>query len=78
MAGEGKFLSPTPRKILNLDPLRLLRMHSGTRLLFNTCDKTPYSISRFLGREGIPAPPPLCMKSCPILTGYTIGMIKDM
>ena len=29
-----------PQKILNLDPLRLLLMQSGTRLLFNTCDKT--------------------------------------
>ena len=27
------------RKILNLDPLRLLLMQSRTRLLFNTCDK---------------------------------------
>ena len=31
---------PPPRKILNLDPLRLLLIQFGTRLLFNTCDKT--------------------------------------
>ena len=54
-------------KNLNLDPLRLLLTQSGTRLLFNTCNKTllePYSISRFLGGGGIVArgnfraPPP--------------------
>ena len=33
-----------PRKILNLDPLRLLLTKSGTRLLFNTCDKTIITI----------------------------------
>ena len=31
----------SPRKILNLDPLRL---QSKTRLLFNTCDKTVITI----------------------------------
>ena len=59
-----------PTKMLNLDPLRLLLTQSGTRLLFNTCDKTIVTIlnSRFLGgggggggklwlREKIPAPP---------------------
>ena len=30
----------SPRKILNLDPLRLLLMQPETRLLFNTHDKT--------------------------------------
>ena len=34
----------SPRKILNLDPLRLL---SGTRLLFNTRDKTIATILNF-------------------------------
>ena len=33
-----------PRKILNLDPLRLLLTKSGTRLLFSTCDKTIITI----------------------------------
>ena len=58
-----------PTKMLNLDPLRLLLTQSGTRLLFNTCDKTIVTIlnSRFLGGEivaegEIPAPPR--MKPC--------------
>ena len=29
---------------MNLDPLRLLLTQSGTRLLFNTCDKTIITI----------------------------------
>ena len=29
-----------PKKILNLDPLRSVLTQSGTRLLFNSCDKT--------------------------------------
>ena len=36
---------PFPRK--SLDPLRLLLMQSGTRLLFNTCDKTIITILNF-------------------------------
>jgi len=32
---------------LNLDPLGLLLMQSGTRLLFNTCDKTTITIFNF-------------------------------
>ena len=45
---------PHPRKILNLDPLRLLPMKLGTRLLFNTCDETIITILNFKisgGRE---------------------------
>ena len=52
-------------KILNLDPLRLLLMQSGTRLLFNTCDKTIIAILNFMisgGEFQPPPPPPLCMK----------------
>ena len=37
LGGSGGML---PKKILNLDPLRLLLTQSGTRLLFNSCDKT--------------------------------------
>ena len=37
----------SPRKILNLDPLRLLLTQSETRLLFNTCDKTIITILNF-------------------------------
>ena len=49
--------------LLNLDPLRLLLMQSGTRLLFNTCDKTIITILNFKiywagGGGGIPGPPP--------------------
>ena len=36
-----------PQEILNLDPLRLLLTQSGTRLLFNTCDKTNITILNF-------------------------------
>ena len=36
-----------PRNILNLDPLGLLLTQSGTRLLFNTCDKTIITILNF-------------------------------
>ena len=32
---------------MNLDPLRLLLTQSGTRLLFNTCDKTTITIFNF-------------------------------
>ena len=44
----------SPRKILNLDPLGLLLTQSGTRLLFNTCDKTIVTILNFKisGRGG--------------------------
>ena len=57
-----------PGKILNLDPLRLLLMQSGTRLFFNTCDKTIVTILNFKiswegGGGGIPGLP-LCMKPC--------------
>jgi len=38
---------PSPRKILNLDPLRLLLTQSGARLLFNICDKTIIAILNF-------------------------------
>ena len=62
LGGSG---SMSPQKNLNLDPLRLLLTQSGTRLLFNTCDKT-YSISRFPGGGGgggeSSSPP--CMKPC--------------
>ena len=39
---------------MNLDSLRLLLMQSGTRLLFNTCDKTIITILNFKisGRRG--------------------------
>ena len=49
-----------PRKILNLDPFRLLLTKSGTRLMFNTCVKTiiTYLISRFLEEGVFPAPLP--------------------
>ena len=48
----------SPRKILNLDPLRLLLMQSETRLLFNTCDKTIITILNFKisGGGEFPAP----------------------
>ena len=56
------------RKILNLDPLRLLL--SGTRLLFNTCDKTILNFKIFFGGGGGGGDsrplPPLCMKSCKV------------
>ena len=38
---------PSPEKILNLDLFRLLLTQSGTRLLFNTCDKTIITILNF-------------------------------
>ena len=38
MGGLGA--CPHPKLNLNLDPLRLLLMQSGIKLLFNTCDKT--------------------------------------
>ena len=41
-----------PRKILNLDPLRLLLMQSGTRLLFNNCGKIYTQFEIFLGGGG--------------------------
>ena len=56
---------PSPRKILNLDPLRLLLMKSGTRLLFNTCDETIITILNFMisggegNFQGSSLPPPL-------------------
>ena len=43
LGGSGG-MPPPPRKILNLDPLRL---QSGTILLFNTCDKTIITILNF-------------------------------
>ena len=50
----------SPRKILNLDPLRLLLTQSETRLLFNTRDKTIITILNFKisggGGGGFPAP----------------------
>ena len=52
----------SPRKILNLDPLRLLVTQSGTRLLCNTCDKTIITILNFMisgGGEFQGPPPPL-------------------
>ena len=45
LGGSGGMLPP--RKILNLDPLRLLLTQSGTRLLFNICDKTLITILNF-------------------------------
>ena len=44
LGGLGACLS---RKILNLDPLRLLLTQSGKRLLFNTCNKTIITILNF-------------------------------
>ena len=67
--GSGGMLPP--RKILNLDPLRLLLMKSGTRLLFNTCDETIITILNFniSGGEGNfqgspPPPPPPLYETC--------------
>ena len=56
----------SPRKILNLDPLRLLVTQSGTRLLCNTCDKTIITILNFMisGGGEFQGPPLLCMKPC--------------
>ena len=42
---RGYCNGPPPRKILNLDPFM---MQSGTRLLFNTCDKTIITILNFM------------------------------
>ena len=41
-------------------------MQSGTRLLFNTCDKTIITILNFKisGGGGVYSRPPLCMKPC--------------
>ena len=53
---------PPPKKniyILNLDPLRLLQAQSGTRLLFNTCDKSIITILKFKISGGdFQGPPP--------------------
>ena len=52
---------------MNLDPLRLLLMKSGTRLLFNTCDETIITIINFKisGGEGnFQAPPSPLYEPC--------------
>ena len=66
--GLGTCPPTPPRKVLNLDPLRLLLTQSGTRLLFNTCDETIITILNFKisGGEGNfqGSPPHLSMKPC--------------
>ena len=47
---------------MTLDPLRLLLTQSGTRLLFNTCDKAHTQFQDFWG-EGLQGLP-LSMKPC--------------
>ena len=61
--GQGE-CPPSPKKILNLDPLRLLLTQSGTKLLLNTCDKTTITILNFKISWGgnSRSLPPLCMK----------------
>ena len=49
LGGSGGML---PQEILNLDHLRLLLMQSGTRLLFNSCDKTLITILNFKISKG--------------------------
>ena len=56
LRGSGGMLR-FPRKILNLDPLTLLLTQSGTRLLFNTCDKTLLNFKIFWGGGGFQPPP---------------------